>query len=382
MEVKPIRVLHVIDSLAVAGAETLVTALALRARASGGAAEVYVLRRCGGVLERALESGGIVVHGCDGVRLYSPWHICRLVTHLRRHSYDVVHVHLFPAQLWVAVAFQVARPPARLIATEHSTSNRRRRFGLRWLDSWMYGRFDAIACISAAVRDSLAVWMPRARGKLLVVENGVDLRRFTVGDRDEPRPVARPGEVHVVCVGRLEAAKGQEVLVRATARAPSVRLTLVGDGGERDSLFRLASKLGVANRIRFLGTRSDVPALLRAADIYVQPSYREGFGLAAVEAMASGCPVVASDVPGLAEVVGDAGVRFVPGDAAELARILERLASDPHERERLGLAGRARSGRFDIRRASEAYAALYRGMPAPDEGRRYVEAPKSVRSRE
>src|SRR5207253_112178 len=111
-------------------------------------------------------------------------------------------------------------------------------------------------------------------------------------------------------VGRLERQKGFDTLLEALPRWPDCTLQIVGIGSERAELESRARSLGLAARVEFLGFRDDVATLMTRADLYVQPSRWEGFGIAAVEAMASGLPVVCSDVAGLREVVGPAGVAF------------------------------------------------------------------------
>ncbi len=106
----------------------------------------------------------------------------------------------------------------------------------------------------------------------------------------------------------------------APSAQSNVELLLVGDGVKRPDLERLAAELKIVERVRFLGNRSDVPDILAAADIYIQPSRWDGFGIAALEAMAAGLPVVVSNVPGLRDVVGDAGLLFEAGSVSELTR--------------------------------------------------------------
>jgi glycosyltransferase involved in cell wall biosynthesis len=112
--------------------------------------------------------------------------------------------------------------------------------------------------------------------------------------------------------------------------------------------------------VRFLGKRRDVPHLLKAADLYVQPSRVEGFGIAALEAMASGLPIIASNVPGLAEVVGENGLLFPAGDHRCLAECLQLLLKDSALRQQLSAAATARAQMFTVAKTRDCYEALYR----------------------
>jgi glycosyltransferase involved in cell wall biosynthesis len=170
----------------------------------------------------------------------------------------------------------------------------------------------------------------------------------------------------VLCVAALFERKGIDVLLRALSslsdEEPVPRVWIVGDGPERPRLERLAARLGVDDRVRFLGRRDDVADLLTACDVYVQPSRHEGLGVAALEAMAAGRPVVASRTGGLAEsVVHERTGLLVPAeDPAALAESLARLLEDPALRKRLGSAGPERVTKaYSPGAMVEAYAQLY-----------------------
>ncbi|MGH9669124.1 MAG: glycosyltransferase, partial [Terriglobales bacterium] len=130
----------------------------------------------------------------------------------------------------------------------------------------------------------------------------------------------------------------------------------------RPSLEALAASLGIWERVHFLGRRADVPQLLKLADVYVHSSHWEGFGIAAVEAMAAGLPVIASDVPGLSQVVGSAGLLFPRGDADCLAGHISSVLASESLRRQLSQAGRERARSFSIEQSVEAYINLYRSV--------------------
>jgi glycosyltransferase involved in cell wall biosynthesis len=128
----------------------------------------------------------------------------------------------------------------------------------------------------------------------------------------------------------------------------------------------LAASLGIRERVHFLGRRADVPQLLKLADVYVHSSHWEGFGIAAVEAMAAGVPVIASDVPGLGQVVGSAGLLFPAGDAECLAKHIRSLLDSEPLRRRLSQAGKERARSFSIEGSVEAYISLYESVLAEE----------------
>jgi glycosyltransferase involved in cell wall biosynthesis len=213
--------------------------------------------------------------------------------------------------------------------------------------------------------------------RTVVIPNAVDVAAA---------PRARHGQrpPRLITVGRLKSPKDFPTLVRAVASLrPDAfdELLVVGDGPDRGALAGEVSSLGLDGRIRLLGERADVAALLAGADIFVLSSRSEGLPLSVIEAMAAGLPVVASAVGGLHELVvdGETGLLVRPGDPAALAEALRRLVADRDCRRQLGDAGRARAEeRFDLAPFRRAHVDLYRrelaaigpGASAPNLNRR------------
>jgi glycosyltransferase involved in cell wall biosynthesis len=170
----------------------------------------------------------------------------------------------------------------------------------------------------------------------------------------------------VVTIGRLDTQKGLPVLIRAISLVPEIRLKIVGDGPLRPELESLVSSMRLGERVSFLGIRSNVADILGAADAYAQSSEWEGFGLAAVEAMSSGLPLIISDVPGLRDVAADAGLRFPPGNHVELAKHLARLSVDADLQQRLRKMSLARAKNFSIEKTTDEYLHVYRRVSRPE----------------
>ena len=155
-------------------------------------------------------------------------------------------------------------------------------------------------------------------------------------------------------MGRLTRQKGFDVLVAAMRSLPDLHLDIIGEGEDRPLLD--------APNVQLAGWQADIRPWLARADIAVIPSRWEGFGLVAVEAMASGVPVIASDIPALREVVGDAALLVPPSDPMALADAIRRLAADADLRRALSEAGLARVRRFDIQTTVAACEAVYRAL--------------------
>jgi glycosyltransferase involved in cell wall biosynthesis len=210
--------------------------------------------------------------------------------------------------------------------------------------------------------------------RLALIPNGVDLRKFP----DDLPPASLPelGEASdrelVVFVGRLDPQKRVDVLLEAfakiAARRPRARLALAGDGPLRHDLERLARDRGLLpERVAFLGVRSDVPNVLRAASVYVLPSAQEGVSIALLEALAARAPAVVTDIPGNHDTVRHEreGLLVPPGDAAALERAIERLLEDKSFARRLGEAGRARvEAEYAMTRIAKKSLAVFDALPA------------------
>lgn len=317
-------------------------------------------------------SSGVVPAGCDGlggvvpvrangsvarIGLLVPPHATR--EYLADHRFDLVHVHepIVPGPGRHALRF--AGVP--VVATFHC--NAERELGLqKVLRRVASGGLSRIAMGIAVSRQAKRFARTIYRGRIAVVPNGVDLSRFeSVPSR--ARIVERgSGPLRVLFVGRFgESRKGLSVLMDAVtllrAQGRDVAVDVVG-AGPAERFAARAERIGV----RFLGRVTDdaLAAAYRQSDVFCAPSLGgESFGMVLVEAMASGCPVVASDIPGYAEAARGAALLAAPGDAGALAVALWR-ARDPLTRERLASRGRARAAALCWSRVAARVLHVYR----------------------
>ena len=356
------RVLHVIDSLILAGAEVLLSEMLPRMRRRGLDVAVVVLKHLDSPLEIDLQAAGFHFLPSRSSDIYSPLHICSLAKHI--NSFDVVHSYLFPAQLWVAAAARLASRRVPLVTSEPSTHNRRRRRWARPLDLWMYRNYKKITCNTKATAEYLIRWIPEVADRVSVIHNGVPVERFLDAEpanKAEVLPTAN-GRPVIMFVARFDSTKDHPTLLRATRRVPDAELVLVGDGDSRPAMQQLASDLGIGNRVHFLGRRPDIPRLLKLADLYVHASNSEGFGIAAVEAMSAGLPVLASDVPGLKEVVTGAGRLVAPSDEEALAKAIGEILQSKQIRQRMAAASQKRAAHFNIDRTVDSLIEIYESV--------------------
>jgi glycosyltransferase involved in cell wall biosynthesis len=198
---------------------------------------------------------------------------------------------------------------------------------------------------------------------VVIVENGIDLARFGgISGRRVRRELGVGDAPLVVCVSRLDAEKGGETLLRAVPRFDRrAHLAFAGEGPRLADWKQLVARLGVAERVHFLGLRNDVEELIAAANVVVVPSeYEEAFGLVVVEAMASGRPVVVTRSGAMPDIVGEAGIVVPKRDPAAMAAAVNRLLGDPSLSARMAADGRVRAERrFGMRAFLDRTLELY-----------------------
>ncbi|HUL48400.1 MAG TPA: glycosyltransferase family 4 protein [Gemmatimonadales bacterium] len=366
-EIRGARIAQLIESDGPGGAERCVVNLASHLQAAGCYSVIILPARGEGWLGREAAAAGVTVEPFDLERPISPSCVRELRGIFRKHRITLAHTHEFTMAVYGGVA--AWRAHIGHVATMHGgryyAARLRRRVALRGAVQLGHG-------VLVAVSDPLArhlshdLWM--ARERVLTVPNGVSWEA-------EPQPVLRrtlgvgAEDRLIVAVGNLYPVKGHryllEALGRLAERVPRVYVAIAGRGDLEPELRAQAAALGVADRVRFLGLRDDVPSLLAAADVYALPSLSEGLPLSLLEAMFAGRAIVASDVGEVRTVLGsgDAGVIVAPGQSAELATAIEWLLSNPREAAALGerAAQRARAD-YDVSSMVRRYAEIYRGL--------------------
>ena len=369
------------------GAETLVVNLMPRFRALGHEVGVVVFNGERTALMERLERE---CPECKIYRLgsspYHPWHIVRLVRIMR--NYEVVHTHNSSPQLFAAIANIVCRK--KLITTEHSTNNRKREQGgiLRLLDKWMYRRYDHVICISDIAEKKLREYLKndndnvnvngnenetlryenedgngnqfliKRRGNICTINNGVDVEAI---HQAKPIEELKTDKFVTVMVAGFREAKDQDTVIRAMAKLPKEQyeVWLVGDGVRRQSVESLALSFGLQDNVKFLGLRTDVPNILKTADVVVMSSHWEGLSLSNIEGMSAGKPFIASDVNGLREVTKGYGILFQHEDADALAGIIQQLHVDHNYYQQVADKCYERAKQFDISEMVLQYNDVY-----------------------
>ncbi|WP_406061649.1 glycosyltransferase [Streptomyces sp. NBC_01077] len=374
------KVLHVITGLGIGGAEQQLRLLLRHLPVQSG---VVTLTNPGAVAAGIEADGTPVTHlGMAGNRDLGA--LPRLARIVRQGRYDLVHTHLYRACVYGRTAARLAGV-RRVIATEHSLGEtqiegRPLSAGTRalYLASERLG--TSTVAVSPSVARRLTDWGVPA-DRIQVVPNGIETDRFAFDAR--ARRLARgilglPEDAYVVGgVGRLTPGKRFDRLVRAVASVPAARLLLVGEGEQREELLRVARECGAADRVLLAGACEDppnaaspgpsLPELLAAMDVFVSTSPDETFGLAVVEALAAGLPVLYVACPAIDDLAPAAapGARRIGESVPELISALRGIRDARLARLPLPAAAR----RYDIAHSAQQLMSLYdqavHGTPSP-----------------
>ena len=365
----PIRVGFVLHVMDVAGAETLVNET-IRRLGSRIDPVVFCLDRVGVIGERLLADGiPVIAYGRrPGLDISVSR---RMARDIRARHVQILHAHQYTPFFYAAIAAQMVRPRPRVIFTEHGrhypdvVSARR-----RWLNRLVFDHLaDDVNAVCQFSATSLATRDGFRGERVHVIANGVDLPKYaTTSDVAglRSRLGLNPTRKYIACVARFHPVKDHRTLIAAFGRVAGHRsdvdLLLVGDGPLRADLAGQCRELNLEGRIHFLGIRDDVADLLQAADVFALTSVSEAASITLLEAMATGLPVVVTDVGGNPEIVrnGVDGLLAPRGNAEAIAMALARILDDPALGRGLGASAAARvKSTFLLDQTVDKYYELY-----------------------
>jgi len=365
-EPAPMRILLITTGLKLGGAEHQVVALARAFLAHGHAVAILSLSP-GRELDVPADA-----HVVELNMRKTPTGMARALWQARdlvgSWQPDVIHAHMIHANVFARLLTRIVRCPP-LVCTAHSfrEGGRLRMLAYRVTDRWSAlnthvsedGRTGMVA--AGAVRAD----------RISVMPNGIDIDRFhpnaALRGATRARLGISAGTRLALNVGRLVPEKAQDLLLRAFAQIDPatlpIHLLIAGGGPLQETLNKQIAALGLASRVTLLGPRDDVQALLNAADTFVLSSNIEGLPMVLVEALACGCPVVATDAPGVSEVLHDQGVIVPRGDAAALATALDAALRQGRGSAREETARRARVvSAFSIEAVAQRWLGIYASL--------------------
>jgi glycosyltransferase involved in cell wall biosynthesis len=351
---RPLRVMHVFGGRVRSGVEAVVLDFVDCLLRAGGEAVLVPLAE-GPFVQQARDLG-FTVHSLAKKRRYDVIRIPKLARLIKQHSIDIVHSHAVNGAFYGCPAGRMAHVPGQ-VSTFHAGTKETLADVYRWelprtlahrYHIWVTRCCQRLTTVTPMLREELIRTGIPAE-KIVYVPNSIDLDIF---QRARPQRDAlraefglAPQTTVVGSIARLSKAKNLPLLLNAAKRLIDARLdvsfVVVGDGPERDSLERTARGLGIASRVHFAGWRDDIPEMLAAFDIFGLSSLTEGLPKAALEAMASGIPIVATDVGGMSQLVrhGETGLLVPAGDLDQLTEAIRSLIRNPDQAQRMGQAG-------------------------------------------
>ncbi|MGI9191236.1 MAG: glycosyltransferase [Chitinophagaceae bacterium] len=370
-----IHIVHIINNLSLGGAENLLRNLLPGLQEKGFQISLICLNGMAHPGIRAnIEAAGIPIHVLGQGSVYRPGLILKLYRLLRQLNPDIVHAHLFPSTYWAAMAIRLEGRKRRLIMTEHSTSNKRMKQGaLKWIERWNYHTYHTVICISNGVQQRLAQYVPTVN--TVMIPNGIPMANYTQANPTPPDAETRQAfhrffqpEQHflILSVGRLIPSKNHETAIRAMKHLPqSMRLMICGDGVQKEKLQQLIVAEQVQDRVWLAGKQEAIPYFIQQAQVGLLCSHFEGFGLAAVEMMAGGLPVICSKVEGLQEICADPFLLVAPTDAESIAQKIVALQQDKDLYVRMKTACLEKAPQYSMDAMCSGYAQFYHSLCRP-----------------
>ena len=357
------KILHVITSLNTGGAEKLMVDLLPRLRDLGNEVKLLIFDGARTSFYNELEQNGIKIHHLSiGGNVYNPINIFKLTKYLKH--YDIIHTHNTACQYFVPLAKIISFAKCKLVTTEHSSSHRRRKHNwFRTIDRWMYNRYKRVICISDQTEINIKEYLKSDNSNICTIYNGVNISRFENANPSNEITSKFEGLHTSIMVAGFRYEKDQPTLIKAYTHLPKdYHLILVGDGVRRTEFETLIAELNLQDRVHLLGLRTDIPELLKAANVVVMSSHFEGLSLSNIEGMASGNPFVASDVDGLREITSGYGVLFPHEDDEALADIILQLTTDEEYRQSVIEKCQQRAKQYDINVMAKAYLKVYQEL--------------------
>lgn len=368
---RPLKLLHLIVTLPVGGIEQRLKELVARYSKDDFLPIVCCLRDKN-VVGREMERHGIEVIELNRMRghQFDPILVWKLYRLMIRREIDIVAMDEYHASLYGRLAAGWAKVPV-VVSFGHNVYRRNlpHRF---WINRVLARRSDRIIVVSERVKEDILKFDRIPPSKVKVISNGVDpfLFESPLSKGEIRQKLSLPENAFIIgTVGRLSAAKGHHDLLKAfrllldEEKRPDLRLVLIGNGSLRGELERTTHELGLEKTVFFLGTRRDVPDCLRTLDLFVFPSLWEGQGIALVEAMAAGLPIVCADYEGAREIVSDGVEALIvkPKDPESIKNGIVRLLRDEALRRSLSAAARSRAvARFSVQGMVREHELLYK----------------------
>lgn len=362
-----LRILQLITDLEIGGAPFMVRDLALGLHADNRFDVHVACLAPPGHVARELNSRGVTTH-CLNAK--SPWDFrvfYRLAALITRFQPNILHCHLLHANV-VGRLIGSALNVRHIIATVH-TAERQKLWHLT-AENLTCRLSRLTVCVSPSVRDHLKLHAHISDRYLKTIHNGIDTQKFiNATPADLTQFNLSKNIPTLIFVGRLDPVKSVDQIIQAVSQLNQqnhpCQLLIVGDGPERMSLEKLTNNLNLTDRVKFAGMKTDVPSLLKAADLFIQPSKTEGLPLVTLEAMAAGIPIVASRTAGIIDLLDHqkSALLTPPGNQNSLTHSIQQLLTNPTQAQKLSRTAQQHVLKnFSSQAMFHAYTDLYQNL--------------------
>lgn len=341
------RILHVITTINLGGAENHLKDLSIAQKKLGHEVKIAYLKG-DHFWKKHLEENGVETQAIEMTSYADFGAISRINKIISDFQPDVVHAHMPPAELFTRIALGGSKLP--FVVSKHNDERFAPIKGEKYLANWCAKRADQIIAISDAVNKYISTNIKHSSDKIKTIHYGLDPERFETVD---PKRISEnraqwgieDGEVVYGTVARLVPQKSLHTLLEAFSKLSQskdvkAKLVIVGDGPLESELKDLAQSLGIQDRVVWPGRRSDIEVVMKSFDVFVLPSIYEGFGLVLLEAMAASLPIIASKVSAIPEIIvhETTGLLCEAQNVENFSSALEQLA-DSSKRESFGSNG-------------------------------------------
>lgn len=357
------KILHIINSLHTGGAEKLVVDTLPLFNEKGMQTDLALLKGGDTPFFQKLKENiqdNVKVYELSKGSVYNPLLIFKIIPLLKK--YDVIHAHLFPVQYFLVLAKILSFSKTKLVFTEHNTTNRRMQNPkFRAIERFVYKYYSQIICITQEVKNELKKHIDISDNKLKIIENGISIEQIDSQYAYKREDFGFSGlDKLLIMVAGFRPQKDQDTLIKCMKILPeNYQLILVGDGERRPILENLIQEENLQNRVHLLGIRNDVISLIKMSDVAVLSSHWEGLPISILENMASGTPIIGSDVKGVNQIIEDKNQLFQQGNIQDLKDKILSLENQELYQS-ISQKGIEKSKEYDINKMVETSIALYK----------------------
>ncbi len=357
------KILHYINNLGSGGAEKLLTDI-LPIISNKNQVDLVISNSKANVIEfeEKIRNSGIPIVNFN-TSFYNPLQVFFLLRLIHKNKYDIVHAHLFPSQYWLAFASFFISSKTKIIKTEHSIFNERKKIiFLKPLEIFVYRRFNKIIGITDDVSKNLIKWLGSNKN-IVTIYNGVNLEEIALSIHKNSGDYSflNKNQFNILMVGRFDGIhKDQLTLIKALPFLPSnTMLFFAGEGPALDTIKQQTKTLGFENNVTFLGLRNDVYKLMSLVDLNVLSTNTEGLSGVALESLAAGKPFIGSNVDGVKNIVPNANYLFEAQNSKELSAKINTIKNDTALQKYMVEEALQHVKKFDITIMVSHYIALY-----------------------